>query len=90
MNISVSSAQNFAHYSGNMGNVLVSIKCDGTKSPFIPPTPDIDGDLKASIMHFLDQTTVTPGKPCHGKTYVIHFDVTNGSVTEDELPPPPG
>ncbi|HET9392253.1 MAG TPA: hypothetical protein VFO29_01835 [Candidatus Rubrimentiphilum sp.] len=89
--ISAPSATTFARFNHEgFGSILVGIKCDGTKTPIIPPTPDIDADLKAVLMHFVDAITVTAGKDCETTIYLVRFEVPSGSVTEVELPPPPG
>ena len=89
--VSASSATNFARFNHDgFGSFIVSIKCDGSKIPIIPPTPDIDSDLKTVLMRFLDQTIVTIGTGCQTAIFVVRFEVPNGSVTEVALPPPPG
>ena len=89
IDISASSSANFARFNHDgFGSFIVGIKCDGTKAPIIPPTPDIDTDLKGALLRFLDQTTVTAGKDCHSAVFVVRFEVPGGSVTEVALPPP--
>ena len=89
--ISASSATHFAGFNHDgFGSIIVSVNCDGSKSPIIPPTPDIDADLKAALMRFLEQTSVTAGSRCQPKVYIVRFEVPSGSVTEIELPPPRG
>ena len=89
VDISASSTANFERFNHDgYGSFMVSIKCDGSKAPMIPPTPDIDADLKAVLLHFLDQTTVTAGKNCQGAVFLIGFGVPSGTMTEIELKPP--
>ena len=87
--VAASSAQNFSrHNQGTVGTILVSLKCDETMTPLIPPTPDIDTDLRASLSKFLGAVTFTAGAGCVSKTFAVRFDVQSGVVTETELPPP--
>jgi hypothetical protein len=87
--ISAPSAANFARFNHDgFGSFIVSIKCDGSKTPLIPPTPDIDAGLKAVLLRFLDQTAVSAGKGCQGANFIVRFDVPSGAVTEVALPAP--
>ena len=87
--ISASSAANFARFNHDgYGSFMLIIKCDGSKNPIIPPTPDIDSDLKAVLLRFLNQTTVTAGSGCQSAVFIVRFDVPSGSITEVALPPP--
>lgn len=86
--ISPAAAANFARSNQGSGTILVSIKCDGTKNAMIPPTPDIDGDLKAALMKFISDTKVTAGPSCHDQAFIVHFEVPSGNMTETELKPP--
>jgi hypothetical protein len=88
--ISPDSAANFARYNQGSGSMLVTVKCDGSKTPMIPPAPDIDGGLKSALMTFVSQTTVTAGASCHDQMFVIRFEVPSGNMTETAMPPPPG
>ena len=91
IDISASSAANFARFNHDgFGSFIVSIHCDGTKIPMIPPTADIDGDLKTVLTGFLNETVVTPGKGCETTVFIVRFEVPSGSVTEVALPPPSG
>lgn len=88
--ISAESAANFARFNHGAGSMLVTVKCDGNKTPMIPPTPDIDGGLKSALMNFLSQATVTAGASCHDQMFVVRFEVPSGNTTETALQPPPG
>ena len=83
IDISASSAANFARFNHDgFGSFIVIIKCDGSKNPIIPPTPDIDSDLKAVLMRFVDQTTVTAGSGCQTAVFLVGFGVPGGLVKE--------
>ena len=89
IDISAGSAANFERFNHGSGSMLVTVKCDGSKSPMIPPTQDIDGDLRSALMKFLSEAKVTAGALCHDRTFVVQFEVPSGNMTETELPPPP-
>lgn len=88
IDISAGSAANFERFNHGSGTILVAVKCDGSKTPVIPPTPDIDGDLRAALEKFVSETKVTPGASCHNQVFVVQFEVPSGNMTETELPPP--
>jgi hypothetical protein len=90
IDISAASAANFNRFNQGSGTIMVSIGCNGNKNPMIPPSPDIDSDLKSALTKFLSDTKVTAGKSCHSQTFIVHFEVPSGNMTETELPPPPG
>ena len=89
IDISAGSAANFERFNHGSGSMLVTIKCDGSKGPMIPPTQDIDGDLRSALMNFLSEAKVTAGASCHDLTFVVQFDVPSGNMTETQLPSPP-
>gem|GEM_PF-4008379 len=86
--ISPGSAANFERSNQGSGTIFVTIKCDGTKNAIIPPTPDIDSDLKSALMKFVLDTKVTAGASCRDQAFIVHFEVPGGNMTELELPPP--
>jgi hypothetical protein len=90
IDISTASASNFARYNQSSGTILVMVKCDGTKAAMVPTTADIDGDLKSALMNFVSQTKVVAGTGCQDETFIVHFDVPSGNMTETQLPRPPG
>ena len=90
IDISAGSASNFERFNHGSGTMLVTVKCDGSKTPMIPPTPDIDGDLKSALMTFVSNAKVTAGPSCRDENFVVQFEVPNGNMTETQLPLPPG
>jgi hypothetical protein len=86
--ISPASAANFERSNQGSGTILVTIKCNGTKNAIIPPTPDIDGDLKAALMRFVSDAKVAAGASCRDQTFIVHFEVPSGNMTETELQAP--
>ena len=87
--ISSASATNFSAFNHDgFGSIILTIGCDGIKNPFIPPTRDIDADLKSALAQFVDQTVVIVGRGCEGKAFLIRFKVPSGDAKEIELLPP--
>lgn len=89
INISAASASNFQRYNQSFGSFIVGVKCDGTKAAMIFSTPDIDADLKSALASFVGQTKVVAGTSCQDESFVVHFEVPSGNMTETQLPPPP-
>jgi len=88
--ISAGSVANFERSNQGSGSFLVIVKCSGNKSAMIPPTSDIDADLRSALMNFISETKVTPGPSCRDQMFVVRFEVPSGNMTETELGPPPG
>ena len=88
IDISPASVANFERSNQGSGTILITVKCDGKKNAMIPPTPDIDGDLRSALMKFVSDTKVTAGTACHDETFIVHFEVPSGNMTETELQPP--
>ena len=88
IDISSRSAAVFNGYNRDVGSMIVMIKCDGTKSSIIPPTPDIDSDLRAALTKFVADTQVTVSQPCSDQVFLVGFHVPSGDMTEVPLPPP--
>jgi hypothetical protein len=89
IDISPASVSNFERFNQGSGSFLVTVKCDGSKTPMIPPTRDIDSDLKSVLLNFISQTKVDVGAQCHDEAFIVNFEVPSGNMTETEMPPPP-
>jgi hypothetical protein len=89
IDISPASATNFDRFNEDIGTIIVFVKCDGTKSAIIPPTPDIDDALRSSLANFVQEARVTVGSGCHDKMFLVGFHVPSGAMTEVEASPPP-
>jgi hypothetical protein len=87
IDISARSAAVFNGYNRGVGSITVIIRCDGTKSSFIPPTPDIDDCLRAVLTKFVADTQVTIRQPCTNQVFLVGFHVPSGDMTEVALPP---
>lgn len=88
IDISSRSAAVFNGYNRGVGSIMVMIKCDGTKSSFIPPTPDIDDALRVALTKFVADTQVTVSQPCSDQVFLVGFHVPSGDMTEVPVPPP--
>jgi len=88
IDISSRSAAVFNGYNRGAGSIMVMIKCDGTKSSFIPPTPDIDDTLRVALTKFVADTQVMVSQPCSDQAFLVGFHVPSGDMTEVPLPPP--
>jgi hypothetical protein len=86
--ISSRSAAIFNGYNRDVGSIIVIIKCDGTKSSIIPPTPDIDDNLRAALTKFVADTQVTVTGPCREQMFLVGFHVPSGDMTEVPVSPP--
>lgn len=89
VDISAASASNFQRFNqAPSGTFILIVKCDGTKAAMVFSTPDIDADLKSSLMNFVKQTKVVAGTSCQDETFAVHFAISSGTMTETQLPPP--
>ena len=88
IDISAASTANFERFNHGSGSMLVQVKCDGSKTPMIPPTRDIDGDLRSALMTFVSDAKVAAGASCHDQIFVVQFEVPSGNMTETQLPAP--
>lgn len=89
IDISPASVANFSRFNKDVGTIIVFVKCDGTKSAIVPPTPDIDDALRSSLASFVQAAQVTVGSDCHDKMFLVGFHVPSGTMTEVEASPPP-
>ena len=87
--ISPASVANFDRFNQGVGTIIVIVKCDGTKSAIIPPTPDIDSDLRSALMKFVSDAQVSVGAQCYEQMYLVGFHVPSGSMTVVTVSPPP-
>ena len=88
IDISPASVANFDWFNQGVGTIIVTVKCDGTKSAMIPPTPDIDSDLRSALMKFVSDTQVSVGAQCQEQMYLVGFHLPSGSMSEVEISPP--
>lgn len=88
IDISSRSAAVFNGYNRGVGSIMVTVRCDGTKSSFIPATPDIDDALRAALTKFVADTQVTVSQPCSDQVFLVGFHVPSGDMTEVPIPPP--
>jgi len=88
IDISSASATNFNRFNRDFGSIIVIIKCDGSKSSIIPPTTDIDSDLRSALTKFVSDTKVTVGTQCHEQMFLVRFHVPSGTMNEVEVSPP--
>lgn len=89
IDISPASVTNFNRFNKDVGTIIVFVKCDGTKSAIVPPTPDIDDALRSSLANFVQAAQVTVGPDCRDKMFLVGFHVPSGTMTEVEASPPP-
>ena len=82
-----------AHDSGGRIIILIGMRQDGQGEVHIPPTIDIDPDLRAALGAFARGVTIKaplPGCPRWAALVIVTFDANDGTVrTVQTLNPPP-
>ena len=83
VHITRGSAENFVRYNhdGN-GSLLVIVNEDGTTKPLVPPTKDIDGELRSTLVDFAKHVSISPTVMCTNAAAIllVRFDVPSGRI----------
>jgi hypothetical protein len=88
--ISPSSSENFEHFNPQgYGTFFVITRYDGSVTPLIPHTHDIDADLRAVLETLAHDITSQPVIACGNVTgiFIVRFDVPSGKVYHVEVRP---